>query len=101
MRLLKGLIEHIREEAEDVHAYAEEAIRVREEDPPLATVYAELAREEMSHAERLHKVAVDLIERAHRAGKNPPEVMKEIWDYEHKIMIEEMAEAKAMLELHK
>lgn len=36
MQIIKGLVENIREELEDVEKYAHEAIKVRMEDPSLA-----------------------------------------------------------------
>lgn len=99
MLIIKELAEHIREELEDVKKYAEAAMRARMDDPPLASVYADLGQEEMKHAERLHKVAVDLIDREKTKGTEIPPVMRALWDYEHKVMVEEMAKAKHMLEL--
>lgn len=99
MLVIRDLSEHIREELEDVKKYAEAAMRARMDDPALASVYADLGQEEMKHAERLHKVAVDLIDREKAKGTEVPPVMRALWDYEHKVMVEEMAKAKHMLEL--
>ena len=99
MLLIRDLSKRIREELEDAEWYAKEAARVKMDDPPLASVYAELAREEMGHAERLHKCAVDLIDRKKAGGVEIPPVMRVLWDHEHKEMIEEMAEVKHILEL--
>ena len=101
MHLLKGLVESIREELGDVKKYADAALRTRVDDAQLATLYAELGAEEMRHAERLHKAAVDLIAKATSAGKEAPPVMREVWEFEHKLMIEEMANAKRILEMCK
>lgn len=99
MLLMKDLVEYIREELEDVKKYAEAAARVRMDDPSLANVYTELGTEEMKHAEKLHRAAADLIEKATANGREAPPVMRAIWDFEHKIMMAEMAKAKHMLEL--
>lgn len=101
MHYLKGIIEHIRDEVEDVKTYAEEATVVRVDHPQLAALYAELGNEEMRHAERLHKMAVEMIERVRESGKEPPAYMKAIWDFEHEMMIEDMGEAKALLDMFK
>lgn len=101
MRLLKGLVESIREELADVKKYADAAMRTKMDDAGLAAVYAELSMEEMKHAERLHKAAVEMIAKATAAGKQAPAVMREVWDFEHGMMIEEMAHAKRMLEMAK
>ena len=101
MHYLKGIIEHIREEVEDVRNYAETATVARTDHPQLAALYAELGHEEMHHAERLHKMAVEMIERVRESGKEPPAYMKAIWDFEHEMMIEDMAEAKVLLDMFK
>lgn len=98
MLIIKGLVEKIREEAHDVKEYAEAAVRTRMDDPQLADLYADLGAEEMKHAERLHKAAVDVINRYTSSGKEAPAVMRAIWDFEHQMMIEEMADAKRLLE---
>lgn len=99
MLMLKDLVENIREELEDVKKYAEASARVKLEDPALANVYADLGMEEMKHAEKLHRAAVELIDKATANGKEAPQAMRAIWDFEHKIMIEEMARAKHLLEI--
>lgn len=99
MQMIKGLVENIREELEDVEKYAHEGLRVRTEDPALADVYLNLATEEMRHAERLHKAAVELISRVSASDREVPAAMRAIWEYEHKVMIEEMAKIKHLLEL--
>ena len=99
MLMLKDLVENIREELEDVKKYAKASARVKLEDPALANVYADLGMEEMKHAEKLHRSAVELIDKATANGKEAPQAMRAIWDFEHKIMIEEMARAKHLLEI--
>ena len=99
MLMLKDLVENIREELEDVKKYAAASARVKLEDPALANVYADLGMEEMKHAEKLHRAAVELIDKATANGKEAPQAMRAIWDFEHKIMIEEMARAKHLLEI--
>lgn len=101
MHLLRGIIQSIREELDDVEKYADAALRTRVDDAQLAAVYAELGMEEMKHAERLHKAAVDMIAKATSAGKEAPAAMKAIWEFEHAMMIEDMAHAKRILEMCK
>lgn len=97
MQMIKNLVENIREELEDVEKYAHEAMHARMDDAALADMYADLGLEEMKHAERLHRFAVDLI--ARKSGPEAPPAMRAIWDYEHKVMIEEMAKVKHLLEM--
>ena len=101
MLIIKGLVEHIREEVKDARKYAEAAMRARMDDATLANIYMELGAEEIKHAEKLHKAAVDIITKHTASGKDAPAAMRAIWDYEHKVMIEEMTEAKRMLDASK
>ena len=101
MLLIRGIVEHIRAEVHDAHEYAEAAMRVRMDDATLANIYMELGAEEIKHAEKLHKAAVDIITKHTASGKDAPAAMRAIWDYEHKVMIEEMTEAKRMLDASK
>ena len=99
MNAIKGLVEKIRDEVEDVEKYAEAAAHAKLDDPMLANIYIELAGEEVKHADRLHKAAVDLIAKHTASGKEVPHVMKTIWEFEHKNIIEDMANAKRILEM--
>lgn len=101
MLMIKDLVENIREELHDVRKYAEEAARVKMDDPAMASVYADLGMEEMKHADRLHRVAVEMIEKFKSSGREVPPAMRAIWDYEHKVMMEEMAQAKHLLDMSK
>lgn len=99
MLMIRDIVESIRDEVKDVRKYAEAALRVKMEDPALAKVYMELGQEEVKHADKLHKAAVDLIARATAGGRETPKEMRAIWDYEHKVMIEDMADARRMLDM--
>lgn len=101
MLMIRDLVEHIREEVHDARGYAEAAMRVKMDDASLASIYAELGAEEIKHAEKLHKAAVDIITKHTAGGKEVPAAMRAIWDYEHKVMIEDMADAKRRLEAAK
>lgn len=99
MIVIRDIVENIRDELEDVKKYAEAAARTRMDDPEVSAVYADLGAEEIKHAERLHRTAVDLIEKERARGREAPPAMRAIWDYEHKIMMEDMAKARHMLEI--
>ena len=101
MKKIKCLVENICEEVEDAEKYAIEAMRTKAEDPDLSKVYAELARQELGHADTLHNQAVRII-RAHKAsGAETPTSMQTIWDWEHEKIVAKTARIKLILEMKK
>lgn len=101
MKKIKCLVENIGEEVEDAEKYAVEAMRMKADDPELAKVYAELARQELGHADTLHNQAVRII-KAHKAtGAETPPSMQIIWDWEHSKIVDKTARIKLMLEMCK
>ena len=99
MRIIKKLTKDIREEFNDAEKYAKAALEVKAEYPMLADVFYRLAGEEVDHAMRLHGEVVKMID---KAGKDSPApaVMKEIWAFEHDLLLEEMAEVKRLMEMY-
>lgn len=76
--------------------YAKNAVHYREEYPELSRVYADMAEQELTHANKLHEFVVKFINEVRRINE-PPVYMLEMWEEEHKEIIEEVAETKAMI----
>lgn len=55
MKEIKLLMEHIEDELEDAHTYAELAVEYKHDDPELADLFYRLSGEEMNHMNALHK----------------------------------------------
>ena len=68
----------------------------KEEYPDLARAYAEMAEQELTHANKLHEFVVKFIAKV-RETVEPPKWMLEMWEEEHKEIIEDVAKAKAMI----
>lgn len=101
MKKIKCLVENICEEIEDAEKYAGEAMKMKTEDLELSKVYAELARQELGHADTLHNQAVRII-KAHKAtGAETPASMQAIWEWEHEKIVDKTARIKLMLEMLK
>ena len=58
MKEIKLLMEHIEDELEDAHTYAELAVEYKHDDPELADLFYRLSGEEMNHMNALHKAVV-------------------------------------------
>lgn len=78
--------------------YAESAVHYKDEYPELARTYAEMAEQELTHANKLHEFVVKFIAKA-RESAEPPKWMLEMWEEEHKEIVEEVAKAKAMISM--
>lgn len=101
MKMLRNIVEDIHEELEGAKHYAMLAMEHKSTNRDAADKYAEMAKQEMSHAEKLHDMAVKHIEKHTVDGAAPPAAMKTIWDWEHEKLIECMGEVRALLDLYK
>ena len=88
--------EQIHDETDGAMHYAKNAVHYKEEYPELSRVYAEMAEQELTHANKLHDFVVKFITKVREMGE-PPKYMLDMWEEEHHEIIEEVAKAKAML----
>lgn len=101
MKILEHMIEKAHDTMEEVEWYAEKALHYKAEHKSVADVYNKIADMHITIYDMLHKEMVALIEEKKRMGHNPPPEMLAIWDYEHKKLIKEFAEAKTLVEEYK
>ena len=101
MKILKDLIEKANDTMEEVEWYAEKAHHLRPEHKALADTYIEIADMHIDIYGKLHKKMVMLIEEKKAKGVVVPHEMQAIWDYEHKNLIKDFAEAKFLVEEYK
>lgn len=97
MRAIAEVARRIGEEVADVAGYSKLASWFRDSgDEESGKAIHEIARQEMEHADRLHAIAVRLVE---RASKEEPQSagMMAVWEFEHDRMMEELAHARTML----
>lgn len=60
-----------------------------------------MAQNEIDNADHLHGVVLKVIERHRAEHGEPPEVMKQLWAYEHKEYVDWVAEIKNKLDIAK
>ena len=101
MKILEHMIEKAHDTMEEVEWYAEKALHYKAEQKSVADVYNKIADMHITIYDMLHKQMVELIEEKKRMGHTPPPEMLAIWDYEHKKLIKEFAEAKTLFEEYK
>jgi len=99
MKIIKTMVDQIKHELEGAKEYAIMATELKTDNPAAAQTYFKMAQDELNHATLIHAEAVKAIDR-HRAVKEPPAIMKELWSIEHKYYMEHAAATKAMLDLY-
>lgn len=98
MKILSKLIERGESTLDEVEWYAENALHLKSTNKELSDTYLKIAETHISIFNMLHDMMVKLIEKERHAGVNPPQSMLEMWDYSHKKMMKEFAEAKYIIE---
>ena len=87
MTEIKLLMEHVADELRDAHTYAKLALEYKDSDPEMAELFYKLSCEEMNHMNLLHKDVVRHIEAYKRQKGEPPDGMKALYEYLHKLAI--------------
>lgn len=100
MREIKDIVKDIREELEGAEHYAKTSAKLKNEDSSNASIYADMARQELGHIDNLHKMAVRAIEKQKASGVIPPAAMQAVWDWEHDNMMEKVARIKMLLSMN-
>lgn len=102
MKIIKEIVENLKDELGSAEHYAKLATRYKDEDKALAENYAKMAEAELGHVNALHAQAVRVIKdwRTY-SGKEPPAAMQAVFDYEHDNMIEKVARIKTLLSMYR
>ena len=101
MKLIQLLSEKIEEELEDACSYIDSAFEYKDEDRATADVFAQLAAEEIGHANKLHDRVVAVIAEYRGKHGDPPPEMQWRYDYLHKQHIEKARRIKIKQALYK
>lgn len=99
MKIIKTLVEDIRDEMKSAEHYAKLALQYKQDDKVLAESYAKMAEAELGHVDALHVQAARLIKEQKAAGIQPPVSMQAVWDWEHEKMVDHVARIKMMLNM--
>lgn len=100
MESIASLAEMVHEELEGAKCYAKLALEYRDrEDTSAARQFAEMANQELGHADRLRSMALGIANSARSAG-NVPSGMEQLWDYENGRIIDETAEVRNLLGMY-
>lgn len=99
MREIRDIVEDIRDELDGAKHYAELAVKMK--GTMAANTYAEMSRAELGHVDKLHGMAVQMINDQRAKGVTPPAAMQAVWDWEHERMIDRVAHIKHILDMVK
>lgn len=100
MERIAELARMMHEEVADAKRYAKLALLDKDSGRAQnARVFAEIANQELGHADKLHSMAVDLIADAKRNGAEAPAGMEKVWAYEHDRIIDETAAVRNLLQM--
>ena len=99
MKIIKCLVENIRDEMEDAEKYAKLAMEHKDDYPDLSDTFVTLSEQEVNHANLLH-MHVERFIRDYRAKKGePPAPMMAVYDWEHQKMIDTMARVRVLQDM--
>ena len=101
MKLIAKLVDRISDEIDDVKHYAIMATEIKESHPGLAHVLYTISGQEDAHQAALHAEVVKIIEQYRKEHGEPPAAMMAVYEYEHRKMIDKMAEARRYQEIYK
>lgn len=99
MKIIKDLVDEIKEELEGAGDYAERAMKHKGLEDGFTSMYAEMAQQEMGHVEKLHGKVQEVIKKYRQEHGEPPAGMQAIWDHEHKQLIQRAGEIRAMIDM--
>lgn len=101
MKMIAEIVEDIREELDGAEHYAKKATKYKGIDERLASTYATMASQELSHVDTLHTQAVRLIQDQQATGREVPAGMQAVWDWEHEHMMDRVARIKILLDTYR
>ena len=101
MKEIKEIARDIREMLQDAECYAREAVKHKDQYPELARLYNLISSNRINEINSLHDQAAAMIDRARREGKEVPEAMTAVWEWEHDNMLDEMTDVKRLQDMYK
>lgn len=99
MKAIKEITDDMLEELHDAKHRIKRAMEFKPLYPDIARRESEIAAQELTHAEKDHASAVELIEAYKKSKGDPPEYMLEFWKEKHEHYMEKYAHVKCMIEL--
>ena len=101
MKEIKEVVRQIRKELKAAEWYAGEAVRDKSMYPRLSQHYHSMAQDNLKRVDDLHTAVAEMIEEVKKSGKQIPQGMLDVWEFEHEMLIEQAEEIKAAISMYK
>lgn len=101
MRKIAMISDFIRDEIEGAEEYAETALEYKALDKAMADAAYTAAMQELAHVDMWHAQVVRMIKEHNAAGKETPDGMMDVYQWQHKKQIDAVTRIKLMLEQYK
>ena len=101
MVIIQNISHDIKEKIHDADKDIRKAIDIKHEYPSLANDYYEFSVERMQEAMDIHSKVVKIIDEYRKENGEPPATMSALWDFAHKIIMEEADDVKILQEHYK
>lgn len=101
MVIIRNICHDIKEKIHDSDKDIRKAIELKHEYPDLANDYYEFSVERMQEALDLHSEVVKIIDDYRKREGEPNETMMNLFDFEHKIIMEQSEDVKILQEHYK
>lgn len=101
MVIIQNISHDIKEKIHDADKDIRKAVDLKYEYPSLANDYYEFSVERMQEAMDLHSEVVKIIDEYRKENGEPPATMSALWDFSHKIIMEEADDVKILQEHYK
>ena len=99
MKAIKHITDDMLEEVHDAKHRVERAIEFQPLYPDIAAREIEIAKQELSHAEKDHAAVKELIEEFRKNKGEPPQYMMELWEEKHMHYMKKFSHVKCMIEM--
>lgn len=90
MKIIAEVIDDIYCTKREAEKYLDKAVKYKEEFPKVSSMYYNTYETHRNLIDSMHDVIVALITEQ-RKKETPPKYMQDIWDYQHKQIIDEVA----------
>jgi hypothetical protein len=101
MVIIRNISHDIQEKVKEADRDIRKAIELKHEYSDLANNYYEFSVERMKEALELHEEVVKIIDDYKSSGKTTPTVMQEMWDFQHRVILEDTENVKVLQEYYK
>lgn len=92
-------IDCMEKELKHAYKFLDYALEAKHNEmPELYETYFKIAENEAANAELIHTVVIRMVDKASMGDNQPPQGMKDVWNWRHKEYVEEYSQFKAKID---